>query len=88
MELALARPRFRPDAICKLMPESLGLERLMPESPGSAAVTSESLGLAKGVASNSSEPSRALSSKSLPESGCKASMTLEGVSSKSLSDSA
>ena len=40
----------------------------MPERLGSAAVTSESLGFI-GVASNSSLASRALSSKSLPESG-------------------
>jgi hypothetical protein len=69
------------------MPESLGRPRLIPEREGSAAVTSESLGPRSGVASNSSLASRAESSKSLPDSGWRAPMTLEGVSSKSLSAS-
>ena len=51
-------------------------------------MTSESLGRS-GVDSNSSLASRALSSKSLPDSGCRTSTrSLEGLSSKSLSDSA
>jgi len=81
-----APPRPSPEDI-RLIPESLGRDRLIPDMPGSAAVTSESLGLRSGVASNSSLPSRALNSKSLPVSGWSASMTLEGVSSKSLSES-
>ena len=72
----------------RLIPESLGRDRLMPERFGSAAVTSESLGRS-GVDSNSSLASRALSSKSLPDSGWRTSTrSLEGLSSKSLSDSA
>ncbi len=71
----------------RLMPESLGRPRLMPESAGVEAVTSESLGERSGVESNSSLASMAESSKSLPLSGWSASMTLEGVSSKSLSES-
>ena len=59
----------------------------MPATLGSDAVTSESLGLDIGVASNSSLASSALSSKSLPESGWRASISsLDGLSSKSLSD--
>ena len=72
----------------RLIPESLGRERLIPERSGSAAVTSESLGRS-GVDSNSSLASRALSSKSLPDSGWRTlTRSLEGLSSKSLSDSA
>ena len=71
-----------------MIPESLGRDRLIPERFGSAAVTSESLPLDRGVDSNSSLPSRALSSKSLPESGWRASISsLEGFKSKSLDDS-
>ena len=70
-----APPRPRPEAIWRLIPESLGRDRLIPEKPGSAAVTSESLGSASGVASNSSlASSSALSSKSLPLSGWSASI--------------
>ncbi|CAN5899051.1 hypothetical protein BH23PLA1_BH23PLA1_08520 [soil metagenome] len=67
------------------MPGVSGRPRSIPEVDGSTPVTSESLGLGEGVASNSSSlPSRLDSSKSLPDSGCKASMTLEGLRSKSL----
>ena len=61
----------------------------MPATLGSDAVTSESLALDIGVASNSSLASSALSSKSLPESGWRASISsLDGLSSKSLSEAA